>query len=145
MNPDGIEMNKLLGGCNQPIVVYDIYYMREIHRYGTHLFNQPFSCRTDVKKSPTNYLLERDLTEPKHKVPENTARKVPISLRSPQRDIDNRSGDRKKMPVVSRENYLSNSESPTEMRKVNARTSRRYCIPDLAGGLHVMVLLFYIY
>jgi len=114
-----------------------IYIVREIHLYITHLLNQPFTCRADVKKSPTIYSLERDLAErpgSKHKVPESTSRKVPISLRSPQRDIEN-SGDRKKMPVVSQGNSLSNSESPTDMRKVNPRTTRRYCIPDLAGGM----------
>lgn len=86
------------------------------------------SRRADARKSPANHALERELAErpgSKHKFPHSVSRKAPISLRSPQRDMENRSGDRKKMSAVSRENSMSNSESPTDIQKVNPRTGRR--------------------
>lgn len=84
------------------------------------------SRRADVRKLPANHVFETELPErPKQKVLASVSSKVPISLRSPQRDMENRSGDHKKMPAVSQKNSPSNSKSPTNMQKVNSRSTRR--------------------
>lgn len=82
-----------------------------------------------MKKSPINHDLERELAGrfgSKHKVPESISHNLPIPLRSPHRDVGNHSGNGKKMKVLSPENSPTQSDSPTDKRKVNPRPSKRY-------------------
>lgn len=86
------------------------------------------SRRELEKRSPADHGLDRKITErvgSGHKTSEIAYRKVPISLRSPQRDTGTQNEEHDKVPAVRTENSPSPSESPVNVRKMNPRTNRR--------------------
>ncbi|KAJ6819161.1 serine/arginine repetitive matrix protein 1-like [Iris pallida] len=97
-----------------------------IDGHATRHRDEHTSRRELEKRSPVDHGLNRKINEHAgsgHKASETAYRKVPISLRSPQRDVGNQSEDCGKVPAAITEGSPRQLESPVNVRKTTPRTN----------------------